>query len=228
MTIKSAKTKPSNVWNRTGMDEMSKNFFSLVTSTWVVVGILVTMNFAVVTKALELNWFIVIGVLVFGIAGVLISGHGNPVVSFTGYMMVAVPFGILMGPVINAYTDASVVKVLLTTTVVVAGLGFVGAIIPDNLQGLGSWFLGGLIALLAGYFVIPIAGFFGVPIEGALRAWDWIGVALFAGLVVYDWNRAMRIPKTWDNSIDVAIAIYLDWLNIFIRLLSLTGNKKSD
>ena len=72
-----------------------------------------------------------------------------------------------------------------------------------------------------GYFAVQIAGLFGVPIAGALTVFDWIAVVLFSALILFDFNRAMRVPRTLDNSIDCAVGIYLDILNLFIHLLRL-------
>ncbi|KXK08595.1 MAG: Inhibitor of apoptosis-promoting Bax1 [Microgenomates bacterium OLB22] len=51
---------------------------------------------------------------------------------------------------------------------------------------------------------------------------------MFGAIIIYDLNRAMRIPYTHDNAIDVALGIYLDWVNVFIRLLRLFGILKPD
>ena len=59
-----------------------------------------------------------------------------------------------------------------------------------------------------------------------MTALDWLGLLLFGAFVVFDLNRAIRIPYTMDNAVDSAMAIYLDFINIFIRLLSLMGQKK--
>ncbi|HET6924405.1 MAG TPA: Bax inhibitor-1 family protein, partial [Candidatus Saccharimonadales bacterium] len=93
-----------------------------------------------------------------------------------------------------------------------------------SLESWGAWLLGGLVVLLIGYFAVGIFGALGINIGGALTGWDWLGVALFSALVVFDLNRAMRYPRTLDNAIDSAAAVFLDFLNIFIRLLELTGD----
>ncbi len=36
----------------------------------------------------------------------------------------------------------------------------------------------------------------------------------------------MRVERTHDNAIDCAVAVYLDFANLFIRLLSLFGARK--
>jgi FtsH-binding integral membrane protein len=85
-----------------------------------------------------------------------------------------------------------------------------------------------LLVLLLGYFVVPIAAFIGFNVGGALTILDCFGVIIFSGMVVFDWNRAMRLPRTLDNAVDSALAVYLDWFNIFIRLLSLLGERDSN
>lgn len=216
-----------SVWKRTGHGTMSKNLFAFMVAAWTALGIAVSAVGAYFTQTWELNLWFLLGVLVVGIAGVIIALMSeNPLLSLLGYMMVAVPFGLMLGPIVAMYTVASVVRVFFVTTGMVVVLGVVGAVIPDNLEGWGSWLLGLLTMLLIGYLIVPIAGMFGLPIDHALTWLDWIGVLVFGGYVIYDWNRAMRVPYTMDNAIDCALAVYLDFVNIFIRLLRLTGTKK--
>ena len=41
-----------------------------------------------------------------------------------------------------------------------------------------------------------------------------------------DVNKAMQRPRTLDNAVDSAVGIYLDILNLFLRILELMGKKK--
>lgn len=218
------------VWSRASNDHaMSKNLFFLMISFWTTLGIAssaIAANMAIAAH-LPLGWMLTIGVLVVSLVGVTIAmASDNPVFSLLGYAMVTIPFGLLLGPVVTHYTSASVVKVLLVSGGMTATLGLVGAVLPDSLDSWGGPLFGGISVLLLGLFIIPIAGAFGLPIEGALRFWDWVGVVLFSGYLIYDFNRAARVQRTHDNAIDVALAVYLDFANIFIRLLELTGVKK--
>lgn len=218
-----------SVWNRRGYNVVSKNLFAFMVALWTAIGIAVSAVAAYFTQEMALSLWFLLGVLALGIVGVIIAlASKNPVISLVGYMMVAVPFGMMLGPVVAMYTIASVVRVFFVTTGIVVVLGIVGAVIPDSLEGWGSWLLGALTMLLIGYFVVPIASMFGLPIDRALTWMDWIGVLVFSGYVIYDWNRAMRVSYTMDNAIDCALAVYLDFINLFIRLLQLTGTKKSD
>jgi len=230
----------STVWDRERghhvpqSAQMSKNLFAFAVGGFTLAGIVASL----VAAQISIDWtfptvwhFVgfLLGVLVVAILGVVVSLKSDrPAISLLGYTMVAVPFGLMLGPVLAQYTAASIVKVLLITTVLVAVLAVVGAVIPESLEGWGSWLFGGLLILLLGYFIVPIMAAFGVNAEGALTWLDWAGVLLFSGMVIYDWNRAMRLPRTLDNAIDSAVAVYLDWFNLFIRLLAIMGGRTSD
>ena len=54
---------------------------------------------------------------------------------------------------------------------------------------------------------------------------DWIVVLIFCGYIGYDWSRANQIPKTIDNAIDSAAALYMDIINLFLRILRILGRK---
>ncbi len=206
---------------------ISKNLYVFMIMFWVVIGIISSAIGAYYTQEWEVNSLGIIGTLIVTLIGVRTAKKSkNPLVSLFGFMLVTIPFGLLMGPVVAQYTQASVIRVFFVTASVVAVLGVVGAVIPDNLEGFGGWLFGGLLVLLIGTFAIPIASFFGLPVEGAMSLLDWAGIILFCGYVVFDLNKAMKRPYTHDNAIDSAMDVYLDFLNIFLRYLNQSGTKK--
>lgn len=50
--------------------------------------------------------------------------------------------------------------------------------------------------------------------------WDWIVALIFCGCIGYDWAEAQTKPRTLDNAVDSVVALYLDIVNLFVRLLS--------
>lgn len=215
-----------SVWERWGTSTMSKNLYVLSICGFTAFGIFVSMLVAQTTLHMEMSIVFALVVLALGICGILLAYRSSqPIVSLLGYMMVAVPYGALLGPLLNLYITVSIVEAFFVTTIYVAIFGVIGAIIPDALGSWAKWIIGGLLVSILGYFIIPIGGFFGIQIEQALGIWDWATIALFAFIIMYDFNKALRIPYTLDNSIDVAIAIYLDWFNVFIRYLSRRGSR---
>jgi FtsH-binding integral membrane protein len=215
----------ASVWDRRGESTMSANLYVSMITWWTALG----MAVSAVAAYWSLSWrpsalSLWLAVLV-GLAGAAIAAKSeSPAVSVGGYMMLAASLGLTTGPYVAHYSAASVTRIMTLTCSVVVSLGAVGAIIPDRLGGWGSWLLGGLLVLLAGLVLLPLLSLAGLPIGGMLTFWDWLGIALFSGYVVYDVNRALRIPYTMDNSIDSAVQIYLDLVNLFIRLLALFGD----
>lgn len=53
-----------------------------------------------------------------------------------------------------------------------------------------------------------------------------ISSARYNLIIGYDWGRANRIPKTTDNAIDSAAAIYIDIINLFVRILRIMGRRR--
>ena len=54
-----------------------------------------------------------------------------------------------------------------------------------------------------------------------------IGAVIFSLYIGYDYWKAQQYPKTVDNAVDSALDIYLDIINLFMRILSILGNGKS-
>nr|ALV85567.1 apoptosis-promoting Bax1 inhibitor [uncultured bacterium pA1] len=219
----------ASVWERTSASHaMSKNLFAFLVSFWTAAGIASSAVAATFTTGWHPTIWPLLGLSIIPFVGILIAlKSDNPVVSLFGYMLVTIPFGLIVGPVVAMYTAASVAKVFMITTAMVVVLGIVGAVYPKSLESWGIWLFGALLILIFGQFGVMIAGAFGVNVGGAMTLLDWVGVVLFSGYVIYDLNRAMRVERTHDNAIDCAVAVYLDFANLFIRLLSLMGDRKS-
>lgn len=225
------------VWDRAGdrypANELSRKLYMLLVCAWTAAGIALSAITAFYSQGIPLRSWNAWGVLGFfavifavSLGGTYIAQKSdNPVISLLGYALVAGPFGVMLGPVVAEYTTASIVKVFIITSAIVLVLGLVEVMIPDNLAPWGTPLMGALLLLIGGYFLVPLMSLFGLPVVGAMTVLDWVGLVIFGALVIFDLNRAARLPFTHDNAVDSAMAIYLDFINIFIRLLSLMGKK---
>lgn len=218
-----------SLWERTGESSMSANLYAFWITFWTAIGIATSAVAASLTLSWEYSLFLVVPAFIASMIGISIAQKNDDLlISIGGYLMLTVSFGAITGPIVALYMPASVARILFLTTAVVVGLGLAGAILPKSLENWLSWLFGGLLILLAGQILLPLVTYLGVPIGNAMTLWDWAGVVLFSGFIVFDLNRAMRIPYTMNNAIDAAVEVYLDFINLFIRLLSLLGESDWD
>lgn len=225
----------TGVWDRRGQDVLSKSSFMLALTGFTALGIiacLVASSFTTNLDLAGLGWggilIALFAVLGLGFMGIVISARtSNPALALLGLGLVSIPMGLFIGPMIGQYSTDLVFMVGVETTALVLALGVIGATIKKDLRGWGTWLLGGLIILLIGIISVPIMGMLGLPTAGAMLFWNWAGLLLFGAIVVFDFNRAVRVPRTLKNAIDCSISIFLDWINIFIRLLALQGGNRS-
>jgi FtsH-binding integral membrane protein len=217
------------VWDREGAShEMNKNLFALLVCGWTCLGLLSSaiMAYECLDWRPSSPWLFIV-VLLIPFAGVFITLRSeNPVISLLGFALITIPMGAVLGPVLVMYTTASIIKVVAVTMSMAMVLGLIGAMIPNSLESWGSWLIGGLWVLIICSFFEPIARMLSLPVEGALTWIDWAAVVLFSGLLIFDFNRAMRVERTFGNSVDCAVGVYLDIMNLFLHLLRLMGRAK--
>lgn len=168
--------------------------------------------------------FISIGYLISAIAGIIISNKStNPVVSFIGYNMIVLPLGLLLSVIVAPYlavfpdlvTSALVMTAVITLIMVTASL-----LKPELFSRLGPVLGIGLLALI----VVSLVSFL---FSKSYIIWDYIAAGLFSLYIGYDMYRASQYPKTKDNAIDCAIDIYLDIINLFLRILRIMAKASS-
>ncbi len=159
------------------------------------------------------------------IVGILIAGKShNPLVSFLGYNLVVVPFGLVISTMVAAYggTDSRLVADAFMYTLFIS-LGMAGAALafPNLFAKLGGALLGILIGLVICELLLLV--FFGTKGQNAV---DWIAAGLFSVYIGFDVYRSQQFAKTLDNAVDCALDIYLDIANLFLRLLRLLARRR--
>ncbi len=161
-------------------------------------------------------WIFFIGYFASCFFGIyLFQKSTNPVVSFIGYNFVVVPFGLIINMVVSQYDPELVTEAIRITGLVTIAMMCLGTLFPAFFQKISGALT---IALLLVIVVELIEVFIFNTHHGIL---DWI-VVLIIG---YDWGRANQIPKTIDNAIDSAAALYMDIINLFLRILRILGRK---
>ena len=144
----------------------------------------------------------------------------NPAVSFLGYNLVVVPFGFIINIVVMRYDPALVVDAMKITGLVTATMMILGTFFPDFFKRIAPALTISLLLVI----IWELVDIFIFKKDHGIT--DWIVVFIFCGYVGYDWGRANQIPKTMDNAIDSAAALYMDIINLLVRILRILGRKK--
>ena len=164
-----------------------------------------------------------IGYIVMAIAGILISSRSqNVIVSFIGYNLVVVPFGLVISTLVEYYAEADpsiVTNAFLYTFLIAAGMLVLAVLKPSIFASLG----GALGSVLLGLILCEVVL---LLFRVQQHVTDWIAAGLFSLYIGYDIYRSQQYPKTMDNAVDSALDIYMDIANLFIRILSILGDSK--
>lgn len=157
------------------------------------------------------------------IAGIAMSTKSNhPLVSFLGCNLVVVPVGMVLSSCITEAGGLSsdiIIQAFAITTGISTVMILLSIAYPSFFSKLG----GILLASLFGLIIVEIV-FLLLRIPQIATA--WFGAVLFSLYIGYDFWKAQQYPRTIDNAIDCAMDIYLDVINLFLKILRILGSKK--
>ncbi len=146
----------------------------------------------------------------------------------TGFIAYAALTGISLTPAVLAYTASSLVLAFVITAGTFGVMCLYGHLTRRNLAGWGSYLLMFLVGLL---LVTCVNWLLGSP------AMDWVlsvvGAGTFIAFTTYDAQKIRRLGASLNKNGDVvqkaavigALDLYLDFLNLFLRLLALFGDR---
>jgi FtsH-binding integral membrane protein len=216
----------TNVFERTTTTdtEISAQLYNAIIGGTLLIGF--AINYAMV-KYIPLEaiaginpWLFFIGYFVCCFAGIaLFSKSDNPAVSFLGYLLVVTPFGLIINLVVGRYSADVVGNAIQATGVITCIMMLLGTMYPAFFKSIAR----GLFIALICTIVVELVMVFVFNAHHTLI--DWAVVLIFCGYIGYDWARANSIPKTVDNAIDSAAALYMDIINLFLRLVRILGRR---
>jgi len=135
--------------------------------------------------------------------------------------------GLSLSLIIHIFTTASIAAALIGTTVSFAALAFYGYFTKKDLSGFGPFLFAGVIGLIIAGIVNIFVG------SSALQmTLNVLAIFIFLGLTAYDMNRIRDM--FWNSSEEEvrrmqwfgALSLYINFINIFVSLLQLFGNKE--
>lgn len=173
-------------------------------------------------------WGLIIAELVFVIvlsAAINKMSFGTASILYTLYCVLN---GATLSSIFLVYELSSIAEIFFITAGSFAALAFVGTVTKKDLSKLGTFLIMALFGLI-------IASVIGLIIGNPDSVWiSALGVLIFAGLTVYDAQRIrmMMLDEETVNEGNMklallgALSLYLDFINLLLKLLSLFGKKK--
>lgn len=186
----------------------------------------VSTNGAVDLSAFGWLCFLAPLIMVFAFGWVLNRGSLAQVQGlFWGFSAV---MGLSLTPILMAYTGASVTRVFLITAATFGSMSLYGYTTKKDLTGIGSFLIMGLWGLI----IASIVNLF-MRSTGLSYAVSVVSVIVFTGLTAFD-TQVIRQMYYEQDSADMvgrkavrgALNLYLDFINIFISLMNLMGERR--
>lgn len=226
----------SSIYSKTAQRALFRNVYVWMTMALAITG-LVAMYMA---KSLTLLQMILGSS--FGMWGLLIAEIGLVwylsarirQISFTTATVLFIIYSILNGATLSviflAYTASSIANTFFITAGTFAATGIYGYVTKKDLSSLGSLCIMGVIGLI----IATVVNIF-LASDALTIVISYIGVALFVGLTAYDTQKIKRLLLSNDMEVNEetqkiallgALTLYLDFINLFLYLLRVLGDRK--
>ncbi len=178
-----------------------------------------------------LKWLVMFAPLIFVFGfGAAINRMSAATAQVVFYAFAAV-MGVSISSIFLVFTGFSIVQTFLVTAVAFAGLSIWGYTTKKDISGWGSFLIMGVIGLIVASIInIWLAS------PAIMFAVSILGVLIFAGLTAYDTqkikNDYLQMAHAGDqewlgkSAIMGALNLYLDFINMFMFLLQLFGNRE--
>lgn len=166
--------------------------------------------------------------LVFVISGLVNSLSAALATSL--FMLYSMLIGLTLSSIFIAYTYSSIASTFVVTAGMFGAMSLYGYTTKRDLSGFGSMLFMALIGIL-------LASLVNIWLKSSALMWviTYIGVVLFVGLTAYDTQKLKAIGEqlNTDNhdslrkyAIVGALTLYLDFINLFLTLLRILGNRR--
>ena len=151
-----------------------------------------------------------------------------PVVVGILYFVYSMLNGVTLATVFAVYELSSVIYLFVISALVFGVFAIIGYKTNKDLSSWGPYIT---VFLIAG-IILSIINLFIIQSSGFDLFVDWLILALFCGVTIYDINKIKMLQNVPDIDqekiyIYCAMQLYLDFINIFLRILSIFGKRKN-
>jgi len=148
--------------------------------------------------------------------------------AWTLFMVYAGLLGISLATIFLVYTGNSITRVFFITAASFGALSLYGYTTQRDLSAIGSFLIMGLIGII-------IASLVNLFLQSTAMQFiiSVVGVLVFAGLTAWDTQKIKEMYDVNDDgtvagrkAVMGALALYLDFINLFLMLLRLFGDRR--
>jgi FtsH-binding integral membrane protein len=214
--------------------------FLLNTYNWMAMGLAVTGLIAyavagsetilkIIFQNIFLFYFIVILQLITVIALSAAIKKIPAILAIAGFFFYSVLTGLTFSILFLVYTSSSIFYTFFICAAMFASVSVFGYITKTDLSRFGSFLFMALIGLI-------IASVVNIFLHSTMIYWitTYAGVIIFVGLTAYDTQKIKEMSRTADYeteegkkySVIAALNLYLDFINLFLFLLRILGQRK--
>ena len=148
------------------------------------------------------------------------------------YFLYAGLTGLTLSSIFLVYTGSSIAQAFGVTAFGFAGLSAFGYVTKRDLGPIGSFCMMGLFGLIG--FGLLSMFLPSLMTQGASFVFSIVGIIVFAGLTAYDTQKIKAMNAPGDEGTDAgrkkaifgALRLYLDFINLFLSILRLTGRRR--
>jgi uncharacterized protein len=148
--------------------------------------------------------------------------------AMTLFMLYAGLLGLMLSSVFLAYTGASITRVFFVSAATFGALSLYGYTTQRDLSPFGTFLMMGLIGLL----IAMVVNIF-LKSSGLDFVISAAGVLIFAGLTAWDTQKIKEMYDVNDDgtvsgrkAVMGALTLYLDFINLFLMMLRLVGDRR--
>ena len=146
------------------------------------------------------------------------------------FWIYAAVMGLSLGSIFLVFTGTSIARVFFITAATYGAMSLYGFTTGADLSRFGSFLFMGLIGIVIASLVNIFVGSDAVQFVISI-----VGVLLFTGLTAYDTQRIKATylesdteELTGKKAVMGALALYLDFINLFMMLLQLFGQRRQN
>ena len=172
-----------------------------------------------------LKWIVIFAPLVaiFGISYVLGNNPSKSVAQLCLHGFAAL-MGLSFATIFAVFTMGSIVSAFMGAAILFAVMSGYGYFTKRSLDSLGKFMFVGLIAIVIASIVNIFIG--STVMQMVISA---LAIIIFLGLTAYDTQKIreeLSVDTTPAAEVSGALTLYMDFINLFINLLQLFGDRK--